>query len=186
VTRIVAETARLRLRTEADGDQAVWLAHMNVPMVMANLGGPQSDEQIAAKFARMEAGWAEDCFSFMLVERVADGMLIGHCGLSRIVTDCAPAALAGQVQIGWLLRPDCWGQGYAREAADAALAFAFDRMGMEMVYGQTSESNRASWSLMEKLGMTRRADLDYPDPDYPPQDNPTMVYELARTNWAPT
>jgi hypothetical protein len=36
---------------------------------------------------------------------------------------------------------------------------------------------------MERLGMVRRADLDYPDPDYPPQDNPTMVYALDATAW---
>jgi hypothetical protein len=37
---------------------------------------------------------------------------------------------------------------------------------------------------MKRLGMTRRADLDYPDSDYPPEDNPTMVWELAREAWA--
>ena len=183
MSRTVTQTARLRLRTEAEGDQAIWLAHMNVPAVMANLGGPQTEEQVAAKFARMAGGWAEDGFSFMLVERASDSLLIGHCGLSRILTACAPPVLARQVQIGWLLRADAWGQGYAREAAQGVLALAFGALGMERIWAQTSESNRGSWGLMERLGMTRRADLDYPDPDYPPEDNPTMVYELSREAW---
>jgi len=31
--------------------------------------------------------------------------------------------------------------------------------------------------------MARLAGLDYPDPDYPPEDNPTMVYGLDRADW---
>lgn len=181
---IIARTQRLLLRTEAKGDQAIWREHMNVPQVMANLGGPQNDAQIVQRFARMANGWAEDGFSFMLLERLSDGMMIGHCGLSRILAERAPPTLAGQVQIGWLLRADCWGQGYAREAAAAVLTMAFEDHAMPIVYGQTSQGNAASWGLMEKLGMTRRADLDYVDPDYPPEDNPTMVYELSRARWA--
>ena len=34
--------------------------------------------------------------------------------------------------------------------------------------------------------MRRRADLDYPDADYPPEDNPTMVYRLDAADWRRT
>ena len=84
---------------------------------------------------------------------------------------------------GWTLRADCWGFGYAREAGEAALALAFERFALLRVYAQTSQRNTASWGLMERLGMARRADLDYPDPDYPPEDNPTMIYHLDAADW---
>jgi len=95
-------------------------------------------------------------------------------------------ALKGQVQIGWSLRADCWGHGYAREAAEAMLRLAFGQFGLATVFGQTSESNAASWGLMKRLGMTRLAELDYFDPDYPPEDNPTMIWSLERTAWEST
>ena len=60
---------------------------------------------------------------------------------------------------------------------------AFERFDLVQVYAQTSERNAASWGLMERLGMKRRADLDYPDPEYPPEDNPTMVYAITRDEW---
>src|SRR5690606_10040675 len=104
-------------------------------------------------------------------------------GLARIETGCAPDELRDAVQVGWTLRADCWGKGYAREASEAALALAFDRLALPRVYAQTSLRNTASWGLMERLGMARRADLDYPDPDYPPEDNPTMVYQLDAADW---
>ena len=109
--------------------------------------------------------------------------MIGKAGLARIDTLCAPEELRGAVQAGWTLRADCWGRGYAREAGEAALQLAFERFALARVYAQTSQRNRASWGLMERLGMTRRADLDYPDPDYPPEDNPTMVYQLDAGAW---
>ena len=175
---IVAETARLVLRRELPGDLAVWLEHMNTPQVMAMVGGVQPTDKVAEGFARMAAADAEGAVSFYFLALKADGTLIGKGGLSRIDTLCAPDELRGAVQVGWTLRADCWGRGYAREAGEAALAMAFERFALPRVYAQTSQRNTASWGLMERLGMVRRSDLDYPDPDYPPEDNPTMIYQL--------
>lgn len=180
---IILETERLRLRKEAPGDQAIWLEHMNTPQVTARLGGPRTAEEVAASFRRKAEGWERYGYSFMLVERKADGLLIGHCGLAPIETGCAPPALKDQPQIGWTLRADCWGQGYAAEAARAVLTMAFDRLAKPLVYGQTSQSNAGSWRLMERLGMDRLSDMDYVDPDYPAADNPTMVYAITHAHW---
>jgi len=182
-SEVIAQSERLLLRTEAPGDRSVWLQHMNNDAVMAHLGGPVQPDRVHESFRRRAEGWAKHGFSFMMLERKADGMLIGHCGLSTIDTPDAPAALGGQPQIGWALREECWGQGYAREAAETVLGLAFTRFDLPVLYGQTSQGNGASWGLMEKLGMSRRADLDYVDTDYPPQDNPTMVYHLTREVW---
>ena len=179
----VFETERLILRRERPGDLAVWLEHMNTSAVMAMVGGVQPPETVAENFAKMAAD--EDPLAFYLLALKADGTLIGKAGLSRIETPTAPTELKGAVQVGWTLRADFWGQGYAREAAEAALALAFERVALSRVYGQTSERNTASWGLMKRLGMARRADLDYFDSDYPPEDNPTMVWNLDRANWRP-
>ena len=183
MAEIIARTERLLLRTEAEGDQRIWREHMNRPAVMAHLGGPRTDEQIAENFQRMADNWARHGFSFMLLERRSDGLLLGHCGLALIEPAEAPAALHGQMQIGWMLRPDCWGQGYALEAARRVTALAFERFGATTLFGQTSQGNAPSWRLMERLGMRRRADLDYSDPAYPPDDNPTIIYELSGARW---
>jgi RimJ/RimL family protein N-acetyltransferase len=177
----VAETERLILRRELPGDLAVWLEHMNTPTVMDKVGGPQPPEKVAESFEKMAADG--DPLAFYFVALKADGTLIGKAGLSRIETPTAPEELKGAVQVGWTLRADFWGQGYARQAAEAALAIAFERLALPRVYAQTSERNTASWGLMKRLGMARRSDLDYSDSDYPPEDNPTMVWVLERDRW---
>jgi RimJ/RimL family protein N-acetyltransferase len=183
MAEIVAETKRLVLRRERPGDLAVWLEHLNTPEVTEKVGGVQAPEKVAESFARMAVAAAEGLLSFYFLALKADGTLIGKGGLSRIDTLVAPDELRGAVQTGWTLRADCWGRGYAREAGEAALALAFEQLDLPRVYAQTSQRNTASWGLMERLGMTRRADLDYQDPDYPPVDNPTMVYHLDAAAW---
>lgn len=177
------ETERLVLRHARPDDLDVWLYDLNSPQVMARLGGVRPPEKVAAGFAKMLANEAEGEFPFLVVTRQSDGAAIGKCGLARISESGAPDALAGQVQIGWSLRADCWGRGYAREAAEAILALAFGALGLATVFGQTSESNTASWGLMRRLGMMRVAEFDYPDADFPPEDNPTMVWRLDREAW---
>jgi RimJ/RimL family protein N-acetyltransferase len=156
---------------------------MNTPEVMEKTGGVQPPEKVAESFARM-ADAPNGAPSFYFLALKADGKLIGKAGLSRIETAIAPEELRNAVQVGWTLRADCWGKGYAREAGQAALALAFERLGLTRIYSQTSERNAASWRLMERLGLKRRVDLDYDDPDYPPEDNPTMVYSITRDEWA--
>src|SRR5687768_14881177 len=99
------------------------------------------------------AAAAGELLSFYFLALKADGTLIGKCGLSRIETAVAPDELKGAVQAGWTLRADCWGRGFAREAAEAALELAFERLGLSRIYAQTSQRNVASWGLMERLGM---------------------------------
>ncbi|HCY03402.1 MAG TPA: GNAT family N-acetyltransferase, partial [Erythrobacter sp.] len=47
----------------------------------------------------------------------------------------------------------------------------------------TSHANAGSWKLMQKLGMVRREDLDFADPAFPAEDNPTIQYSLTQEQW---
>jgi RimJ/RimL family protein N-acetyltransferase len=183
VSDTVLETERLVLRRWRDGDLDLWLEHLNTPQVKAHLGGPQDPEAVAERFARMENAWTKDGFSFLAVDLRETGRFLGTAGIGPISNDRAPEALRDMVQIGWQLRRDYWGRGYATEAAREVLAWAFDGLNLPVVYAQTSESNPASWRIMEKLGMERLSALDYDAPDYPPEDNPTKVYGLTREAW---
>ena len=71
-----------------------------------------------------------------------------------------------------------------RKADGAFLGYCgFGRFGGSEVCSQTSEANRGSWRVMERLGMERAEALDYEDPAYPPEENPTKVYRLTREAW---
>jgi len=183
VADTVAGTERLILRRWRDADVELWLEHLNTPEVRRHLGPVDSPEKVAEKFVRLEASWAKNGYSFLAVERREDGLFLGACGIADMDSPAAPEEMRGAPEIGWQLRADCWGHGYATEAARVVLALAFERFGKPVVYSQTSENNRGSWRVMERLGMERAEWLDYHDPDYPPEENPTKVYRLTRQAW---
>ena len=177
----VAETKRLILRGWRDGDRAEFVRHLNTPAVMRWLGGVQDEATFTAAFDRI-AGFQRDYgHTFWIVERKADGALLGFCGLKRVNADNTP--LVGEFEIGWRFREDSWGRGFAKEAAIACLDLAFDHFGAPHVVALTVDGNADSWGMMERLGMTRRADLDFDDPRYGPELNPTIVYRIDAEHW---
>jgi RimJ/RimL family protein N-acetyltransferase len=114
------------------------------------------------------------------MERRADGVFIGYCGL-KIVLD-ADLPIAGEVEIGWRLREEAWGQGFMREAALAALRWAWANLDVKRVIAMTVPANRRSWGLMERIGMTRRPGLDFGHPQFP-ENHPLhrhIVYGVDR------
>ena len=169
------ETERLILRDWTDADIEPFLHHTNTPAVMRWLGGVKSGPERLAGIERCMRLQEERGFTFWVVERKADGELLGFCGIKLADTPGSP--IEGQYEIGWRLREDAWGQGYAKEAAIASLDFAFGTLGAERVVSITFAPNVGSWGLMERLGMTRRPELDHDDPRFP-ELNPTIVYDI--------
>ena len=85
--------------------------------------------------------------------------------------------------MGWRLREDAWGQGYAKEAAIASLDLAFDRFGASHVVALTIPANEPSQGLMKRLGMTRREDMDFESADVPEGMGPVVVYRIEADEW---
>jgi RimJ/RimL family protein N-acetyltransferase len=169
------ETERLILRDWGEGDIEPFLRHTNTPGVMRWLGGVRSEADQRESIGRIMRWQSERGFTFWVVERKSDGEMLGFCGLK--IADTAGSPIEGMHEIGWRLREDAWGQGYAKEAAIASLDFAFGTLGADRVVAITFGPNEPSWGLMERLGMTRRPELDYDDARFPTL-NPTIVYDI--------
>jgi RimJ/RimL family protein N-acetyltransferase len=181
---VVAETKRLRLRTWDDEDEFRFYDVMNTPAVMRLLGGLQSQEEWSAGYRRIRDYQRDLGFTFWIVERKADAEILGFCGLKRANAPGADA-IAGDVEIGWRLREDAWGQGYAKEAAINSLDLAFDRFRAPHVVAVTALGNLPSQGLMIRLGMTRREDLDFVDERFPADSevNPQIVFRIDACDW---
>jgi RimJ/RimL family protein N-acetyltransferase len=181
------ETERLVLRPPAADDLPWVLAHINTPGVMRYLGGKtRSPDEVATGLDADIAAFADGGHRRWTVWLRDGECRVGRCGLFHVGTDAAPEPLRGQPEIGWTLAEESWGKGYATEAARAVLAFAFGTLDYSAVYSQTSDSNGSSTRMMQRLGLTRRRELDYVDPDYPPRDNPTTVWSLDAAGWEAT
>ena len=177
----IVETSRLRLRTWDEADIAPFMAHLNTPAVMRWLGPPGDEALYRSLYARSTASQAANGHCFWIVERRDDAALLGFCGLKLV--DAPGAPMPGDVEIGWRLREDAWGHGYAREAAEACLDFAFHRIAAPHVVAMTVRQNGASWGLMQRLGMVRAPEWDFDHPQVADELKQHIVYRIDRGDW---
>ena len=163
---MVIETERLRLRPCRESDKPLFATILNTPAMMGKLGGVRSAAQSDALVDKRIADHALHGFSYWAVELRDTGALIGTCGV-RIASNYPGKPVQGWHEAGWRIAEAYWGRGYALEAARASIAWAWAHTDAPRVAAWTTPDNIASWRLMERLGMTRRADLDFsngPDP----------------------
>ena len=172
------ETERLLMRPWRQEDVTELLRVTNTPAVMEHFGGVQPAETFDTAYQRMRQSLKDDGFCFWLLERKADGATLGICGLKRGTV----APILDEIEIGWRLREDAWGFGYAREAAEASLAWAWKNLACGRIFAITVPANARSWKLMERLGMARRHDMDFAHPNFAAGHplSAHITYEIAR------
>ncbi|WP_375395738.1 GNAT family N-acetyltransferase [uncultured Sphingomonas sp.] len=177
----VIETERLILRQWREADADAMHAMGQDARVMAYLG-PLYDRAAAE---RLVAGRIVNQslfgYCFWPIERRADGMFLGFCGL-QLGPKGTP--IEGGIEIGWRLAHHAWGYGYAREAAEATLAWGWDTFDMGHIAAMTVPMNTRSGHLMEWLGMRRVVNEDFDHPDLA-EDDPLRrhIYKVIKMRY---
>jgi len=157
----VIRTDRLVLRPAVDADR-VAIAAMNAhPKVGEWLGGVRDRGESDAFVDRVQAHEVEHGFGFWVVERQADHRVIGMTGIWWVPPEMD---MPGVVEIGWRFHPDAWGQGYATEAAKAALTYGFSTLKLPEIIAFTARTNLASQSVMRRIGMRHDPARDFDHP----------------------
>lgn len=176
------ETDRLILRPWRDADRPDLAALNADARVMAHFPGVLDRPKSDAFMDRLATRWDEDGFCFGAIERRTDGVLLGLAGLSL----CRGLpGLDGAVEIGWRLAFEYWGQGYAREAAQAWIAYGFTMLSLPEIVSFTAAENARSMSLMLRLGFRRHPSRDFEHPSLPPGHRlrPHLLHALSRDEW---
>jgi len=169
------ESKRLILRPWRDADREPFWEMACDPRVMAYLPPltrVQSDEAVE----RMIATEREHGHVFWALERKLEGDFIGFCGI------LPPRPPIFEYEIGWRLAQQVWGMGFAKEAAEASLAWAWANLQVPSIMAITNHANARSWGLMERLGMTRYPDEDFEHPGLAEGDplRPHILYRIHR------
>jgi RimJ/RimL family protein N-acetyltransferase len=136
--------------------------------VGAWLGGVRSRAESDAFVDRVQAHEVQHGFGFWVVERQADAAVVGMTGVWWIPPEMN---MKPAVEIGWRFHPDAWGQGYATEAAKAALAYGFETLRLLEIIAFTARTNLASQSVMRRIGMSHDPARDFDHPGLA-QDDP--------------
>ncbi|MBV1903395.1 MAG: GNAT family N-acetyltransferase [Marinosulfonomonas sp.] len=178
------ETSRLILRPFKKGDLEAFSKINANPDVMRYFPAPYDTGKTEKMLDGFEKKQRRFGYAFSAVERKSDGVLLGMAGLSRL-EDGVPFAPC--TEVGWRLTPEVWGKGYASEAALAWLEHGFTALGIDEIYSYTPRLNLPSEKVMQRIGMSRAAELDF---DHPAIEDghilkPMVVYRMSRQEFRP-
>lgn len=146
MNNIRIETERLLLRPLTGSDaEAVfeWVSDERVSKYMV-YHTYRSVEQVIQWIRSLETDTEEYHFAFA---RKRDGKLIGS---GSIGPDAENSGFWG---FGYNLRYDCWGYGYATEAAKAMINYVHENLGIRKFSSSHAEPNTASGNVMKKCGL---------------------------------
>ncbi|MBO0746584.1 MAG: GNAT family N-acetyltransferase [Candidatus Dormibacteraeota bacterium] len=160
-------TPRLLLRHWHPGDREPFAALNADPEVMEHFLSLLSRAESDTFVSRAEAGLTSRGYGLWAVEERATGTFLGFTGLNQVTFE-APFVDGPTVEIGWRLRRDAWGRGYAQEAARAVRDYAFGGAGLREIVSFTSTTNLRSSHVMERIGMTHDPADDFDHPRVPP------------------
>ncbi len=165
------QTSDLKPFAEMNADSDVMRYY---PSVLSTSESDELAEKISARLS--ENGWG-----FWALELKDNGEFIGFTGLNKPGYDlpCNPC-----VEVGWRLSKKHWGKGYATEAAQASLQFAFEELNLDSVVSFASAVNTASWRVMERIGM-RNTHNNFNHPIIPAGSplSDHVLYKIKRSDW---
>ncbi|MEH6367022.1 MULTISPECIES: GNAT family N-acetyltransferase [Pseudomonas] len=183
---IELETPRLIMRQWTPEDLPA-LASLNADSeVMRFFPAVLSREQSAQMLERLRGQFAAQGYGFWALQQKGSGQLIGFTGLNRVGFEASfSSATNPAVEIGWRLARKYWQQGYASEAARAALDFAFSQLQLAEVVAFTAEVNGPSIQLMQALGMQHHSREDFEHPALPAGHwlSRHVLYRITHEDW---
>ncbi len=170
---------RLILRDWCDADRQPFADMSADPSVMEFLLPLATRDACDAWIDRQRAHSAKYGFCFWAVTEKHGGAFLGAVGLLHVAYS---AHFTPAVELGWRIARAFWGQGYAPEAAKAALQYGFDTLKLPEIVANAAVGNEKSRRVMAKLGMRHDPadDFDHPRvPDGSPLKR-QVLYRLTR------
>ena len=167
----VIETERLRLRE---------LTLDDVDAIFAIIGDAETMKYYPRSFNRADAiDWVQrnleryrrDGHSLYAVTLKTSDDVIGDCGLIR--QDVEGESM---IEVAYHFRRDCWGQGYATEAARRCMTHAFEHLGASRLVSLIRAENLPSCRVAERNGMTVEKQVMF-------HDLPHLLYATRRENY---
>lgn len=157
----VLETDRLLLRRLSIDDAEFMLGHLNDPSFHRHIGdrGVRTVEQARQYLVdRVMASYERFGFGIYVVELKESREQIGTCGLVK-------RDGMEDVEVGFALLPQFWSKGYAVEAAQAVMDYAYKELGLHRIVAIVNPGNDRSFKLLEKIGLKFERMIRLPESD---------------------
>ncbi|SEC75960.1 GNAT family N-acetyltransferase [Paenibacillus sp. GP183] len=156
---IYLETSRLQLRDWEETDLEPFSRLNADEKVMTYFPKTLSTEETNVFYKSIVSEFKECGFGLYAVEVKESKVFIGFIGFHRATFE---ADFTPCIEIGWRLKKEAWGKGYATEGAEACLQYGFNKLGFIDVYSFTADVNNPSKNVMIKIGMSFVKTFNHP------------------------
>lgn len=154
----VLETERLRLRAQTRADWPAYEALVKSERAKYMGNGPKDDVGAWSAFASELASWLLDDMGYWTAALKDSDEAVAFVGVMK-------PSIFPEVELGWMTTADGEGKGFAFEAANAVLDWAFLTRDMPTLVSYIDENNARSIALAERLGAVRDDAAARPDPE---------------------
>jgi RimJ/RimL family protein N-acetyltransferase len=170
---VTLASRRLLMRMFRESDLDAYAAMCGDPDVMRYIGDgyPLTRAEAWRNMALVLGHWQLRGFGLWGVEERETGLMAGRVGCWQ------PEGWPG-LEIGWALRREFWGRGYATEAALTVLADAFSRGGHARLISLIHPDNGRSIAVALRLGMHWEKHTEV-------MGHPAFLYAVDRTTSQP-
>lgn len=176
------QTHRLTLRRWRRSDLEPFAALNADPVVMEHYPSTLDVDESKRFIGLIEETFDKHGYGLWALELAASGDFVGYCGLWPVRHDLhfTPA-----VEIGWRMAKEHWGNGYATEAARAAVRYGFEEVGLDEIVSFTSPANTRSIRVMQRIGMVTDPSDDFDHPSIG-EESPLrrhVLYRMSAAQW---
>ena len=160
-------SARLFLRPLRESDVDLVLELFTDPEMMEYAGGPVKSERIRTEMAASVQRGADGSIGVWCICKAQTKEPIGTIALLPLPVEaedtewelvCTGEMPEGDIEIGYFLRKDEWGQGYVSEAVSRVLEFAFSVACLEEIVAVIDPRNTASRKVLGRTGFLSEGD----------------------------
>ncbi len=168
-------TKRLRLRPWRIEDITAFARLAQDPQVMRYIGTGElwDGDRIRTWIEKQIHNFENLGYSFFAMVEVEKDDLIGICGAQQLSS-------TDDLEIGWWVRTDRWGHGYATEAALRIRDFVFETTSATELFAVAIPENIGSISVMKKIGMEFNRECDYEELGGQAPGINLVVYRMPR------
>jgi ribosomal-protein-alanine N-acetyltransferase len=165
----ILATQRLLLRELVADDLDALALVLSDPETMRFYPAALDRAGVAAWIERNRRRYTDAGHGLWAMVLKSSGEVVGDCGLSRQTVEGTD-----EIEIGYHVRRDLWGQGYAPEAARACQGYGFARLGANRLISLIRPENLPSRRVAEKTGLSLWKEVIW-------RDLPHCVYMIRRT-----
>ena len=168
----ILETSRIVLREFTPDDVDALALVLSDPETMRFYSAPFDRIGVEQWIGRNLERYVENGHGMWALVLKSNGQMVGDCGLTLQEIDGVE-----EVEIGYHVRRDLWGQGLATQAARACRYFGFERLPVDRIVSIIRPENLQSRRVAEKNAMTVWKELVW-------HGRPHLVYAIRREETA--